>query len=205
MPEYVVDVVGSPWVYVILASVVLADGVFTALPSDSLLICLSALSVSGEPSLILLAVSAAAGAVAGDFVAYTLGRRAVGRFGVPRRGAAAVAFDGARRALGRRGGVAIVVGHFLPGGRTATTLAAGWLAFPRHRFGAASALAGTLWAIYLCGLGRIGGLAFADRPFLGAVPGIVFGVLVTVFLQVRARRAVVHGVGPGPCRQPADR
>ncbi|MFG1926886.1 DedA family protein [Cryptosporangium sp. NPDC048952] len=198
MLEQALELAGSPWIYVVVALVVMADGVFTALPSDSLLICLSALSVSGEPGVLGLIAGGAAGAIAGDFLSYGLGRRAVGRFGVPRRGTAGVAFAAARQAIVRRGGVAIVVGHFLPGGRTATTLAAGWMRMPVRRFGTASAVAGVLWALYISGLGRLGGLAFADRPFLGAIPGIVFGAATGVYLRVRSRRSsqVLDGEQP---------
>ena len=210
MLQQALDLAGSPWVYAVVALIVLADGVFPALPSDSLLICLSALSVSGEPSLLGLVAAGAAGAVAGDFLSYTLGRRAIGRFGAPRRGAAAVAFDSARRALVRRGGVALVIGHFLPGGRTATTLAAGAMTLPLRRFGPAVTVAGVVWALYVSGLGRLGGLAFADRPFLGAIPGIVFGAVVTAVLQIRSRgRAPAPAPGrcaaSGPSRPDGER
>ena len=184
MLDHALQLAGSPWIYAIVALIVLADGVFTALPSDTLVICCGALSLSGRPSLLGLVASAAAGSLAGDYLSYTLGKR----LRSPRRGAAAVAFAGAQRALRRRGGVALVVGHFLPGGRTATTLAAGWMRFPPSRFWAGTAVAGVLWAVYVSGLGRLGGLAFADRPFLGAIPGVCFGTAVGVFLQVRSRR-----------------
>ncbi|TQS46173.1 DedA family protein [Cryptosporangium phraense] len=188
MLEHALHLAGSPWIYAVVVLFVAADGVFTFLPSDSLVICLSALSIGGAPSLAPLVTSAALGAVVGDWISYALGRRATGWLGPPKKGAVGAAFATARRAVGRWGGLALVVGHFLPGGRTATTLAAGWLRFPRRTFGLSTTVAGVLWAIYISGLGWLGGLAFASRPLLGAVPGIVFGVVAGAFLQVRSRR-----------------
>ncbi|MGC4891612.1 DedA family protein [Micromonospora sp. DT227] len=189
MLAHLMHLAGSPWIYVLTALVVMVDGIFPVLPSDSLTICLSALAVAGRPHPVGLLVAAAAGSVAADHLAYLLGRSTFGRLRGIRVGALGAALAGAERALERRGGVALLIAHFLPGGRTAATLAAGSVGFPLRRFLPVSVLAGVLWSLYMNGLGRLGGMAFADHPLIGAIPGIVLGAAVAVVLQVRARRA----------------
>src|SRR5262249_43773613 len=84
----------------------------------------------------------------------------------------------AEQALLRQGGAAIVIGRFIPYGRTATTLTAGSVRLPLGPFYLASALSNLMWAAYSIGLGRLGGVAFADSPLLGAASGIALGSLL---------------------------
>jgi len=86
------------------------------------IIGLGAISATGSPNLAVLAGSATAGGKAGDRASYYVGRKASGRI---RNGKPATAKEKAEQALLRQGSAAIVIGRFIPYGRTATTLTAG--------------------------------------------------------------------------------
>jgi membrane-associated protein len=68
--------------------------------------------------------------------------------------------------LRRRGAILIGIGRFLPGGRTATTFAAGTLEMPYRQFAVADAFAASLWALYISMLGYLGGETFQDNLWL---------------------------------------
>ncbi len=170
------SVICSPWLYLIVFVMVTIDGFLPVVPSEAVVISASALSATGSPNLLALAAAVVAGGVTGDRIAYLLGRRVGNRVTT---GKLAVARAKAEKTLLRYGGVAILTGRFLPGGRAATTWASGSVSLPLGRFGSFSVLAGTAWAAYMIGLGLIGGSAFADMPLLGVAIGLGLGAVVT--------------------------
>ncbi|MEV6350642.1 DedA family protein [Actinoplanes sp. NPDC051851] len=172
MPDHLMPLICSPWLYLIVFVAVTVDGFLPFLPSETLVIGLGALSATGEPNVAALAGAVVAGGVAGDRISYLLGRRAGRRI---TNAKFAAARGKAERALTRYGATAILVGRFLPYGRTATTLAAGSVALPLRRFGVFSALACAAWAVYAIGLGRLGGAVFSESPLLGAACGLAIG------------------------------
>ena len=74
---------------------------------------------------------AAAGAIAGDNVSYWIGRKVGHRF-VDRffKGERRKQVDWAHRQVEERGGYLIIIGRFIPGGRTVVTLSCGMLEMP---------------------------------------------------------------------------
>jgi membrane-associated protein len=72
----------------------------------------------------------------------------------------------------------IIVCRFIPGGRTAITLCCGMIGYPRRRFVVATAIAGTIWALYSFFVGRLGGRAFEDKPWAGLL--VAFGITLAV-------------------------
>ena len=175
MLDHLMPLVSSPWLYVLVFAAVAVDGFLPVVPSEALVIGAGALSATGSPHLVALAAAAVAGGMAGDRVAYLLGRRASRRI---THGKLAVAKERAERALLRHGGAAILVGRFLPCGRTATAMTAGSLSLARGRFRLYSGLASAAWAAFSIGLGRLGSATFAETPLLGAVFGVALGLLV---------------------------
>ncbi|MEV4346338.1 VTT domain-containing protein [Actinoplanes sp. NPDC049596] len=173
--DHLMPLVSSPWLYLVVFALVAIDGFFPATPSEAVVISLGALSATGEPNLVALAVAAVAGGMAGDRIAYGLGRRA-GRWVRGRK--LVKAKDKAERTLERYGGAAVLIARFLPYGRTASALTSGSISMPAARFRFFSAVASAAWAAYVIGLGRLGGAAFADSPLLGAVLGCVLGLSV---------------------------
>jgi membrane protein DedA with SNARE-associated domain len=198
MLDHLMPLVSSPWLYVIVFAAVAIDGFLPVVPSEVLVIGLGGLSATGSPNLAALVTAVVAGGMAGDRVSYELGRQARRRF---RGGRLAAAREKAERALLRYGGAAILVGRFLPYGRTATAMTSGSVSLPPARFRLFSALASAAWAAYAIGLGRLGGATFADSPLLGAASGMALGVLLAgACTLVEKRRPAAE---PSPPEAPA--
>lgn len=189
MLQYLMPLISSPWLYVIIFVLVALDGFIPVAMSEAVIIGLAAISATGHPSLTVLALAAIAGGVVGDRISYYVGGKAGARI---RSGRMAVAKVKAEQALLRQGGVAIVIGRFIPYGRTAVTLTAGSVKLPWVPFYVGSVISNILWAGYSIGLGRLGGVAFADSPILAASFGIALGfVLAGLHSVVKRLSAMV--------------
>jgi membrane-associated protein len=183
--------VSSVLSYVIAVLVPALDAVFPLLPSETAIIALGvATAGSTDPRIALLVGCCAAGAFLGDNLSYLLGQRfgpwAERRFFPGVKGARRRAW--AEQSLRRFGMQLIVVCRFVPGGRTAVTLCCGMIGYPRRRFVIATAAAGCIWAAYSFFLGRLGGKAFGDRPWVGFA--VAFGVTVAVSGLVEVIRRI---------------
>lgn len=183
--ETVQSMLTSPWLYLVVFTMVMVDGFLPVMPSEPVVIGLSALAASESPNLVLLAASVAGGGMAGDQISYLLGRGAGNRLSV---GTMAAAMARAEHALLRYGGAAILAGRFIPCGRVATTWVSGSVQLPLSRFRMFSGLASVAWSAYMIGLGWVGGSAFTDAPLLGAAVGLTLGmVLASVYTLVEKR------------------
>ena len=181
--------VSSPVSYLVAFVVPALDAVLPVLPSETVVIALGVATAGrADPRIAVLVALAACGAFAGDNLCYFLGRRfapfAERRLFSGKRGARTRAW--ADQALQRFGARLIVVCRFIPGGRTAVTFTCGVVGYPWRRFAVATVCAGIIWACYACCLGRLGGKAFEDRPWLGFV--LAFGVAVAVSAVVELLR-----------------
>lgn len=172
MLHHLMPLISSPWLYTIIFVLVAVDGFIPVAMSEAVIIGLGAISATGSPNLTALAASAIAGGIAGDRISYYVGGKAGTLI---KNGKLAAAKVKAEQTLLRQGGAAIVIGRFIPYGRTATTLTAGSVSLAMRPFYVGSAVSNVLWAAYSIGLGRLGGVAFADSPILAATFGIVLG------------------------------
>jgi membrane protein DedA with SNARE-associated domain len=93
----------------------------------------------------------------------------------------------AQRSLERFGARLIIACRFIPGGRTAVTLTCGVVRYSRRSFVLATACAGLIWASYAYFLGRLGGKAFEDRPWVGLLLALGVAVAVSVLIEVVRR------------------
>ncbi|GAA2349568.1 VTT domain-containing protein [Dactylosporangium salmoneum] len=165
----VVDAVaGSPWVLLVVFVVAGLDAIVPLSPSESTLIAVSVLAGStGEPRILLVIAAAASGAFAGDLLSYRIGVRAgpgvLRRLQGKTRGLAA--YHWARRTLRSRGGQVLVFARYLPGGRSASALAAGVVGYPAGRFQAWTALGVSLWASMAGLIGYCCGIYFEGKPW----------------------------------------
>ncbi|GAA3218205.1 DedA family protein [Actinocorallia longicatena] len=190
MLEFAHDLMGSPWIYLLVFAVAALDGFFPVVPSESLVITAGVFAASdGGPAPLPLVAAAALGAIAGDHVSYLIGRRAGPRLS-GRRG-----YDRAARAVAERGGTILVVARYVPGGRTATTLVMGATGYPARRFARFDVLAGLSWAVYSVLVGHIGGAAFENDPVRGLLLGL--GLALTVTAGVEITRKVRNGTARG--------
>jgi membrane-associated protein len=182
---------GSAWTYALVFAVAALDVLLPILPSESLLVAAAALSASGRLNAAAVALAGAAGALLGDNIAFLCGRLLDTRVhrwldASPRR---RKRLRWAEHQLDRRGGVIIVGSRFIPGGRTATMLAAGMLEMPWRRFVAFDLLAAVIWAFYGTAIGYFGGTAFGDQPLIGVA--VALGLALVAGLAVELGRRVV--------------
>jgi membrane-associated protein len=192
----------SGWAYGIVFALAFLDVLRPVVPSEASVITAGVVAATGGLYLPLIVVAASCGAFLGDNTAYLVGRRfgtrATKRF--LRGGKAQKTLDWAERQLTQRGGELILVARFIPGGRTAVTLAAGTLAFAWRRFAAFDAVAALIWALYASLLGYLGGRAFENAAWKGLLLALGIGLAVAASVEIvrwyfKRRRA---GSQPGP-------
>ena len=180
---------GAWWSYLVIFGVAAVDAFFPLVPSETVVILGGNLSASGDLSLPLVIVAAAAGAVVGDNICFGIGNL-VGERTVKRwfRGEKSQQrLKWAERMLDERGAYIIIIGRFIPGGRTAVTFSAGYIpTFPWRRFIVYDIAAGCIWASYAALLGYFGGKTFENHPFVGLL--IALGVALSLGLAVEAVR-----------------
>lgn len=182
------DLSDAPWFLAAIFAVALLDSVIPLVPSETLVIVGGVAAGRGDQLLPLVIAAGALGAFAGDNLAYQLGKSAEGwlRRTVFRSEAGAKRLEWATRQLEVRGGLLLVTARFIPGGRTAVTIASGVTRQRRRRFMLYDALAATLWATYAALLGYIGGRTFEDNHTLAF--GVAFGLAVSGTLIIEAIR-----------------
>jgi membrane protein DedA with SNARE-associated domain len=183
--DWLLALAGAPWVYLALFAVATIDGFFPPIPSESMVIALAALSLStGTPNLVLVLLVAAAGAFAGDQIAYAVGTRIdVRGLAILRSPRAQRTVDCAERALAQRGPSFILAARFVPVGRVAVNLTAGAVGYPRRRFVGLTAFAGVMWSLYSVAIGLLAGAWIQDRPVVAVVVGVVGGLVCGLLLD----------------------
>src|SRR6478736_5758283 len=110
----------SGWAYAIIFVFAFLDVLVPIVPSETAVITAGVVAAAGDLSLALIIPIAAAGAFLGDNTVYFIGHRFGGRaterfFGGQK---AQKRMDWAEEQLRERGGELIIVGRFIPGGRT---------------------------------------------------------------------------------------
>jgi membrane-associated protein len=191
----------SGWAYAIVFAVALLDALIPLVPSETTVITAGVVAAAGDLSLAVIIPAAAAGAFAGDNIAYFIGRRfghrVTKRFFVGEKSRRSL--DWAESQLEERGGELILVARFIPAGRTAVTLSAGTLEYPWRRFAIFDVIAGFVWACYAALLGYYGGKAFEDAPWKGLLLALAIafsvagGVELTRWLLKRRARGKSTG------------
>jgi membrane-associated protein len=176
---------GSPWTYAFLFAIAALDVIIPLVPSETAVILAGVLASSGDLALLGVIACAAAGAILGDNTAYAIGRtfghRLVERFF---KGERRKRVDWAERQVNERGGYLIIVGRFIPGGRTAVTLACGLLEYPWRKFISFDVVAGVLWATYATLLGYVGGRTFEENPFYGFLVAFAVALALTGIVEL---------------------
>lgn len=187
--DFITGLAGQPWVYPALFALCAIDAFFPPLPSESVLVSLAVLSVSGSPNVWLVGALAAAGAFVGDNIAYQLGVMVgVDRFWWQRRGRVQRATVWARAQLKKRGAVLIISARYIPVGRVAVNITAGATGYPRRKFMLFDAIAGCAWAAWSVAVGRLAGHWVENNPLLGAVIAIAIAVVVGILVDHLVRR-----------------
>lgn len=195
--------VAGPWVYLGLFALAAVDGVVPAVPSESAVISVGVVAATGDADLALVIAAGGLGALTGDHLAYALGRRLAGRPAAPgaRRTRRRQALERAQSLLRRRGPSLLIVSRYVPGGRTATTLAAGSARLRLRTFTTVTAVAGATWATTSALIGYLGGRAFEDRPLAGLAVGLAVSLVLAAGIEVAHRLRTVSSpervIAPG--------
>jgi len=186
---------GSPWTYLFLFAVAALDAIIPLVPSETSVILAGVLASTGDLVLVFVILFAALGAIVGDNISYwlgrTLGHRLVDRFF---KGERRKQVDWAQKQVEERGGYLIIIGRFIPGGRTAVTFSCGMLEMRWRRFIAFDIAAGLVWATYAALLGYVGGRTFEENPLKGFLLAFVVALGVAGAIEAyrwyRRRRVV---------------
>ena len=190
MLDSLIDLISDAWwTYPLIFAVALLDAFLPIVPSETMVVTAGVLAGSGKLAVELVIVLAALGAICGDNVSFWLGRTVGPR--VRRRffhGKREQHLERAETMLAERGGYLIVIARFIPGGRTATTFAAGLLHMPVRKFLGWDIVAGFIWGTYATLIGYFGGKAFEDDPSKGLL--LALGVALGVALLVEGTRYV---------------
>jgi membrane-associated protein len=187
-------------VYLVVFLVVVVDGFFPPVPSESIVVVAAALGVSlGTPNPAAIVIIAAVGAAIGDNIAYWLGRRiGVDRFRWMRGPRAAATIDRAGRGLALRPASMLLVARYIPVGRVAVNMTAGATGLPHRRFWPLTVLAGACWAVYSVLIGLLAGNWVKDQPLVGAAIGVVLalgiGILIDRISAVVSRRRAATAI-----------
>ena len=194
----------SPITYLVVFALVALDVLFPILPGEASVLIAAVLAGSGQLSITWVIVAAVLGAFVGDNVAYWIGRGA-GRPLVERimRGRPEQLDEVAAR-FADRGGSIIIIGRFVPGGRTAVAIGAGVLCFPWLRFVAYDAVAAVVWGLEAAIPGYIGGTVFADRPWIGLLVGIATGAAITLVVEAIRRMSARRKATEKATREAVD-
>lgn len=190
---WVLGMAESPWLLVAVLALAVIDGFFPPVPSESVVIAVAVLAMTGEgPNLWLLILVAALGAFTGDFIAYTIGSKVpIERLRLFRGRRGRASLEWARRALDTRGTVLILSARFIPVGRVAVNMTAGAVHFPRPRFLLIAAIAAVVWGGYSTLLGIGAGVFLHDHPLIAIAVGVAGGVLLGFLVDAVLRR--LHG------------
>ncbi len=172
------------WVYALLFAIIFIETglvVFPFLPGDSLLFVCGTLAALGAMSLPLVIVLLCVAAISGDFLNYSLGRKAGPKVfqWEKSRWFNKEAFDRTHSFYEKHGAITIIVARFLPFVRTFAPFVAGIGQMSRQKFALYNVVGGLLWVCSITILGYlIGNLPWVQSHFswvtiaLIVVPGL---------------------------------
>ena len=153
--EFVLSLVGSPWLYPVFGLVIAVSAAIPPVPSSALIVALGAVNAhSGHPALILLIVAGTAGSVLGDHVMYLMGRGSrFTQWPLLRSPAAQRRIEKLEAKLESGGLYFAVLARFIPLGRTLIALVSGSTRLDLKEWLARTTGAGTIWTAYSLAFG----------------------------------------------------
>jgi membrane-associated protein len=191
-----IDEATGDWAYLAVFLLVFGDAICALFPGETTLNTASALASHGTLDLRLVMLAGAVGAVSGDAALYWIVRLNRGRFQTRidtamKNEKVVAALD----VVGSSAPILLVFGRYVPGVRLAVNATFGLAAYPFRSFLLWSAIGGTAWAVYTCGLAYIVATALAGFPLASVViSGIITTVAIAVvFIVVRRRARAVSG------------
>jgi membrane protein DedA with SNARE-associated domain len=200
-------------VYLLVAGVICVESLGVPLPGEVALVSAALLAASGVTDVWWVAISASLGAVVGDSIGYSIGRRG-GRAMLERLGRRFPKHLGpphlarAERAFDRWGVWAVFFGRFVALLRILAGPLAGALRVPYPRFLVANASGGIIWAsgtaFAIWGLGRAAEQWLSSFSWVALAVAVFAGMATTMLLRRRAGRAMRgHGEPDDADQEPA--
>lgn len=192
-------------IYFWIIPVVLGDAIFPPIPSEMVVITGGALSADGRANVFLVGALSALASWIGDMVVFQLFKRRLShvldRWRWGRKFHAGIHTAIAKAGRSTTYGAIIGV-RFIPGGRLATSAAAGIADVSVRGFSLCAGLGAVLWACWLVGLGYFTGsatrLPFWASSLIGVALGLVIGAVVGVIVtRRRGTRSPVDEPAPG--------
>jgi membrane-associated protein len=187
-------VTASPATYAVVFGIVAIDSVLPFAQAEAVVITASVLAAQGRLQIWLLVPIVAVAGFTGDNASYSLGRELGGPLAkkLERSERRKKRLEQAQAGIQQHGRLVIVVGRFLPIGRTLTTFAAGTLEMLWRSFAIADAIAATSWALYATMLGYAGGSSFEHglwKPLVFAFGiALLFALAIEGYRRVQKRR-----------------
>jgi membrane protein DedA with SNARE-associated domain len=179
-------------IYFWIIPLVLGDAIFPPIPSEMVVITGGALSADGRANVFLVAVLSAVASWIGDMVVFQLFKRRLSHV-LDRWRWGRKLHSGIHLAIARAGRSStygtIIGARFLPGGRLATSAAAGIADVSVRGYSLCAGLGALLWATWLVGLGFFTGsatkLPFWASSLIGVAVGLLIGIGVGVIVTRR--------------------
>lgn len=178
-------------IYFWIIPAVLGDAIFPPVPSEMVVITGGALSADGRANVFLVLALAALASWVGDLVVFQLFRKRLShvldRWRWGRR-----VHRGIHEAIAKAGRTStygtIIGARFIPGGRLATSAAAGIASVSVRGFSLCAGLGAVLWACWLVGLGYFTGSATRLPFWASSLIGVALGLLVGAAVGIIATR-----------------
>lgn len=195
--DLILPLLTSPWLLLVVLAVCIIDGFFPPVPSETTVVAALAAGLAAGSELpwaVGIVAVAAIGAMAGDSIAYWIGRRVgVDRFAWMRRPRVRRSTDWIAERVLATPATLVLVGRYIPVGRVAVNAMAGASGLRYRRFLPLSIAAGLVWAA-MCWAIAAASAAWLGDPLLAALAGVgimlVLGVLFDLGGRVlRAKRA----------------
>lgn len=192
-------------IYFWIIPVVLGDAIFPPIPSEMVVITAGALSADGRANVFLVGALSAVASWIGDMVVFQLFKRRLSHV-LDRWRWGRKVHHGIHEAIAKAGRSStygtIIGARFIPGGRLATSAAAGIADVSVRGFSLCAGLGAILWACWLVGLGYFTGsatkLPFWASSLIGVVLGLAIGVVVGIIAtRRRGTRSPVDEPVPG--------
>ena len=189
-------------IYFWIIPVVLGDAIFPLVPSEMVVITGGALSADGRTNVFLVVFLAAVASWVGDMVVFQLFRRRLSHV-LDRWAWGRKVHRGIHDAIARAGRSStygtIIGARFIPGGRLATSAAAGIANVAVRGFSLCAGIGAVLWACWLVGLGYFTGSATGLPFWASSLIGVVLGLVVGAAVGVIATR---RRGNPSPVEEP---
>lgn len=184
------SLMGTPWIYPIIAVLVFIDSVVPAFPAEVSLNLAGAWSgARGVPDFPTLLIVTCAAALVGDSTAFFFGKRLMPLLGRVRRGTKTYrGLQWVKRNMRRGAGPTLIVARFIPSARFFVIILLGSMRYSWGAFLLFDAAAVLLWALQALLAGYVGGALFSDYPLLGLVAGLIVALLVGTAIQKAQKR-----------------